>query len=235
MKEDLFQDGWREPGDDCERLAVYLMMASALVAGLWMCGYGLYDLTRPLTATGPASPRWLNALIVAFGLFLAVGGAIFLRSESRHWNLRGLNAERVVAGLFLTGFAILTIALEMDHPIATIAGFGLGLGVLGIALVVGLVCAFAPQLFVARYRLERAYVVARFALDDKHQEIPNASPPFEPSWTPCVRLRDGEGQLTTLRATTTAYEFAEPGAVGDAEVRGRRIRRFVPRRPVAKR
>jgi hypothetical protein len=234
MTEDLFGDGWRDPGDDCERLSVYLMMGSAIVAGLWMTGYGLYDLCQPLPADAIASPRWISVLAIGIGVALSVGGGIFLRSESRHWNLRGLNAERIVAGLFLTGFAVLLLALELEHPIAMVAGFGLGLGVLGIALVVGLVCAFAPGWFVPRYRLERAYVVTRFALDDKHLEIPDAPPPFEPSWTPCVRLRDEEGHLTTLSATSTAYELAQPGFIGDAEIRGRRIRRFVPRRVLSK-
>jgi hypothetical protein len=228
MSEDIWSEDWREPGDDCERLAVYTLTALGGVAGLWMMGSGVWGLMCPAETH---AREWFafNLVAIAVGLAMAVGGYGVLRAESRHWNLRGLTADRMVAGLFLFGFALMVIGVEMEHPVAIAAMLGAGVVVLGIALVVGLLCAFAPRLFVRRYRLPQAYVVERFALDDKLQAIPDAPLPFEPSWTPCVRLRTAEGELTTLRATPTAYEFALPGCLGDAQVRGYRVRQFTPR------
>jgi hypothetical protein len=36
--DELFTDGWREPGDDCERAMFYIIVAIELAMGLGMLG-----------------------------------------------------------------------------------------------------------------------------------------------------------------------------------------------------
>ncbi len=239
--EDIFTDGWRDPSDDCERLVCYILFAVGMIAGLAMFGHGLYEL---LSETGQG-PRLWGLFEAIFGGLLGGGGIALFVHESKHWDLRHLTAERVVAGGFLFGFALIFLGLQIashsgrtgshiqthstqDMEGALIAaGWLIGAGALNITLflVIGLAFAYAPNLQVRR-RLARTRIERRYAIDEKLNEIDEHPCPREDGFTPVVTLRLRDGRTRTLVCSETAYEMAKTGWTGTAVVRGKRLERF---------
>ena len=103
--DDLFNDGWREPGDDCERLALYLLFAIGTLAGFGMLGSGLWAFIHP----APHSGVGVNLFVFVMGVVMAGGGSWIFVHESRHWDLRHLTADRFVAGGLLFGLALVLL------------------------------------------------------------------------------------------------------------------------------
>ena len=232
--QELFGEGWREPGDDCERLMYLLIMGLGFPMGaLFALAPLLEEIRRPSRAHAG-----LLALGAPVGLALLVGTAVFFRREVRHWDLRRLTAERVVAGGFVLGFALMLLGLRFPGMAAHsgarggatsyLAMFGLmgvGVLVLFLSLAAGLVFAYAPAL--ARSRTFVATAEGRYAVDDKLGEWPDHPCPVEDGLRAIVVLVAAEGRRA-LPADPGAYALADPGRRGRATVRRGRLLRFRP-------
>lgn len=229
---DLFTDGWRELGDDTERLAGYILLALGGIAGVALAAYGvalwvnprLCGCERPSPHTSVAA---LCTLFIVVGLLMAGGVVAFFRQERRHWDLRGLNAERIVAGGFLFGFALLFIAFQMGQssqgdarPFLIAAG--LGVSDLVLFLAIGLAFAYAPRLRPKR-RLRAVYVMRRYALDDKLNELDDPASPYADGLCPLVVLRNPDGTCQTYHPTPAVWDLAEPGTGATAIVKGKEL------------
>lgn len=239
--EDIFTDGWRDPGDDCERLICYIVFAVGTLAGIAFLGHGLYELFRE----SRQSLRVLGLCEAVFGGFLGGSGIALFAHESKYWDLRHLTAERVVSGGFLFGFALVFMGLQIgSHTGRTgsqiqthsahqfegqmiAAGWLIGAGALDLTLflVLGLAFAYAPNLQIRR-RLAQTRIERRYAVDDKFNEIDEHPCPREDGFTPVITLRLRDGRTRTLVCAESAYEMAKTGWTGTAVVRGKRLERF---------
>lgn len=239
--DDLFHDGWRDPGDDCERAVYYIMFAIGLFMGLAFFGHGIYSLF-----TEAHQGARIFGLIEASlgGLFSGFGIHAFVK-ESKHWDLRHLTAERVVAGGFLFGFGLILMGLQIAsrtgaagshvHTHSTqefqgvflISGGLIAGGVVDVTLflLIGLAIAYAPACQI-RHRLARVRIERRYAIDDKLNQIEEHPCPREDGFTPVITLRLRDGRTKTLVCAESAYEVAKTGWTGTAVIRGKRLERF---------
>ena len=239
--EELFGDGWREPGDDLERTAFYTMVALVAVLGLGSLGWGIWA----LSGGAPRTERLEGLTAALFGAVAAGSGGAFFAKESRHWDLRHLTAERFVAGGFLFGFGLLLLGAEIvtrtgsagSHirvrtagdveASLTLGGWLAGAGALDLTifLILGLAFAYAPVVRI-RHRIAGARIERRYALDDKLGEIDDHPCPRDDGFTPVVTLRLRDGRTRTMVCAESAYERMRAGAVGTVVVRGKRLERF---------
>lgn len=240
--DELFSDGWREPSDDCERMANYIVFGFGTIVGLALFGYGIWIL-----ATGAARPVRLMGLFEALvGALMGGGGIVLFAKEWKHWDLRHLTADRFVAGGFLFGFALMLLGAQIatrtgsvgshvqshgphDFESGMIVCFGLfALGAVDVTLflIVGLIFAYAPHMRL-RHRLARTRIERRYAVDEKLNEIDDHPCPREDGLTPVVTLRLRDGRTRTLVCHESTYELVRVGRQGTAVVRGRRLERFL--------
>jgi hypothetical protein len=242
--EDIFpEEGWREPSDDAARLAVYILAVLTFLGGMAgsvYCGLLAFsakrveeELQRPAS---PADSYIFGTLSLSF-FAMTVGSIYFLVRESRHWNLRKLTAEKVVAGIFLFAVAIGIIAVWIlqsgsamaSAPVSAGLIFG-AFGIFLLALAIGLAVAAYQALSSRPRRLGRGRVIARYALDDKLQRIDAHPCPTSDGLTPVVEVQFLEGEVVTFRASSAAYEFAKPGLVGVMFGARKRLSTFKPER-----
>ncbi len=225
---ELFNDGWREPGDDCERLSYYITFAVSGLLGLATVGWGGWKL---FTGTHE-NVRIVGLLSIVVGGAMAAYVAVFFARERRHWDLRHLTADRVVAGGILFGIALALLGLQGNgrggnSAAATAALIALGGIVATFFLVVGLIVAYAPALSV-RHRLAGTRIERRYAIDEKLNEIDEHPCPRADGMTPVVTLRLRDGRTRTMVCAESAYEAVRLGASGTAVLRGKRLERFHP-------
>lgn len=238
---DLFNDGWRDPSDDCERMAHYIIFGVGTLAGLGMLSCGIFGL-----AHGAHSPQRLMGLFeILVGALMGGGGLVLLAKESKHWDLRHMTAERFVAGGFLSGFALILLGLQIGSRSGSVgshvqthgasdfeggllaAGWLVGAGavVLTFFLIVGLAFAYAPQMRIRR-RFAGVSIERRYALDDKLNEIDGHPCPRADGLTPVVVLRLRDGKTRRLVCAESTYEIVRVGGRGTAVVRGKRLEGF---------
>jgi len=236
MTEDLFDDGWRDPGDDFERAGVYFYMALGFIFGplmLWL-SYTMFFGQRVANSVHIVDIV-LGILALATGIAVPIGCFLFFRHEAKYWQLKKMTADRVVAGGMLTGLGVFFVALEFMSRGTTAGGnsiygllamFLLGAVIFLLFLLIGLVYAFWPK---PTRVWKNVAIISRYVLDDKLQEIPDAVGPFDEGWVPVIVLKTSEGEQRKLRASEDAYEMAYQGAVGTASVKERRMVKFSPR------
>ncbi|MEA2553487.1 MAG: hypothetical protein QOJ65_1663 [Fimbriimonadaceae bacterium] len=210
------------------------MMAVGFVAGPFLLWFS-YDALFGQHLNGRlALDMVFGVLALAMGLVMPIGAFLFFRKEVKHWRLKKMTADRVVAGGMLTGIGLAWIAFEYGSQSYGAHGEGLGLlamfllggAIFALFLAVGLVYAFWPK---PTRTWRNVAIVTRYALDDKLLEIPDASGPFEDGWVPVVIVKTSRGEQRKMPASETAYEMAYRGAVGTAWVRERKLVRFTPR------
>lgn len=230
MSENLFSDGWRDPTDDVERAGNYLLAATGFFTGPLMVWFGV-------TMFSPCSPCGndpsvqvfsvvMGILGIAMGIAFPIGAYLFFRSESKHWNLKKMTADRFVAGGMLAGLGLVWIGFQGGDAGGLVALTILGAIVFLLFLAIGLVCAYWP----AKTRvLRNVLVVQRYALDDKLQEHSEAVAPSADGWTPVIEVKNIDGKVSRFPAREAAYETAEVGTEGDACVQSGRLVNFRPR------
>lgn len=243
--EALFSEGWREPGDDCERLSIYILFFLGVPMGIACALYGAYAIFHGLETHGRNSAldgEILGPVAIVVGLGMAASGSIFLWKESHHWDLKKLNAEKIVSGGFLFGFALMLLGFEVQRGVyaghghglgaymATGGFFGLGAADLLAFLFIGLVCAYWQKVPFSRRTMKSVYVVGRYAVDDCLNRIPDHPNPTEEGCTPYVVLRTSDGKLMTLRANESSYDLADPESIGDAVQFHHHLEKFSPHR-----
>jgi len=227
----LFTDDWRDPSDDCERGMYYLLMFAGLVGGVALAIGSGHELIHETTC------RWLYGLGILLGAGISASCAGFLWHESKYWDLRRLSLERFVAGGFLFGFALILLAVRFpqlsngqasDPRVWASAGIVLIVG--GVAdilffLFFGLVAAYWPRFANRKRVVSSAYVLDRYVVDGKGNNIGDF--PFfnTPDCYGIVRLRV-DGKVFKAVTSPTAYDLAEPGALGNAIMRGKRLASF---------
>lgn len=223
--EDIFGDGWRDPSEDIQRLAVYILAAIGSAFGVVSTGYGLYEIvvrradlsvTLALALAGPA---------------LAYPCLKFLKRESRHWDFSYIDAEIVITSGFMLGFAFLFIGL-LGAELGVLAVFFLfgcvavGCAILLLSLIGGFICAYWHKLPGTKQVMRDILIEERYAVDDKLQKIPNHPSPHEDGYTPCVRVRTPNGHYVELTCTQAAYQLAKPGSRGTAQLIAYRMMAF---------
>ncbi len=244
--EQLFTDGWRDPGDDCARLGYYIVMALCFVMGPLMVWFGIFMFRG---GPEPTNDTRLRAFGILFGLLgLATGTAMpifayfFFKKESKYWNLKKMTADRVVAGGMLFGIAVMWIGLRVaaqgntagtpHDPRAALLAMGalflLGIAIFIIFLLIGLVYALLPR-FGRTKILRNVRVVDRFALDEMLEEREAIASPSQEGWTAVITLTTQKGENLRLHANDNAFEMAYPNALGVAEIRAGRLIGFHPR------
>lgn len=246
MDEDLFPDGWREPSDDCERMAYYIVYAfTGLIctAGVVIGLIGLMTIWAP----HPLGSAWG---LLCLPLLIPV--LVFFCREIKHWDMKHLSAERFVASGFCFGFGLMIVGamllrggpgrsvhVSSGHDYgALLKAFlifeGLGFADLVLFLFIGLFIAYLPKMRLPR-RFPCVCVERRYALDDKGNEIENPACPFEDHLLPFIRLRCSDGRRFLVRPTLTSYDLAEPGHLGEAVVRGSVLEAFRANREITRR
>jgi hypothetical protein len=253
--EELFCDGWRDPGDDSQRAMVYFLMFFGLVGGLALAVYGFWGLLHAkafaLEMAGKSGSRQLAAVVgssmIAIGSLIALASGAFLLKESKRWDLKHFTMERFVAGGFLLGFGLFVLGFETMQGTAhahtatdssqgmemmpMIVCFAAGAIDLVFFLFVGLICAYLPKLR-RRRNLSAVTVDTRMAIDEKLNYIEDHPCPWEDGLEAVVRLRLKDGSRLWLRPTPAAYDFASTGSYGVATVKGKVLERFEPKQRI---
>lgn len=234
--EDLFpEEGWREPGDDASRLAAYILMALGAILGLVGAIYFGIGAADPVRFNGTEDQHVDPVLLVFFAIISGVVAVLciyFLAKESRHWNLKNLNAERVIAGLFLLSISVGVISVWMLQSGASEAAIGVFIvwalagGLFLVALISGLVVVGLQFSSKRPRNLGKGRIVAKYALDDKLQRIDNHPCPIEDGLTAMVEVEFIAGGRKTFQANANAYELAKSGSVGMAFGCGNQLKSF---------
>jgi hypothetical protein len=132
---DLFPEGWREPGDDIQRLAYYVLMAVGAIGGLFGAGW---------MAFAKGAGHFHPLARIALGLAcLGISGAVawFFKRESKTWQI-GFTAEKVIAGGFELGIAFIFLGFLFNRFAGYGSGQGAGLvriGIFGTCFAIGAV------------------------------------------------------------------------------------------------
>ncbi len=225
---ELFNDGWRDPTDSAERMMVLVLMAIGTLGGGGLAGYAVALLSHRVkddSVKGPGTALFF--LVMGAGIFM--GCVAFFWKEKKHWDLKHLTAERVVAGIFVLGFAFFMLGFEFigaqhgihENPLPAAAlTWVAGATVCLFGLIVGLLCA-GWDAFKDRPKRLRATVTKRYAVNAALDEIEDAGSPEQNGWTPVVELRTSDGQCLRVRPVDWVYGVCEPGTTGVFTLRGR--------------
>jgi hypothetical protein len=216
------------------RLIAYIWRGVGLIGGALLAGSGSSWVYNSISgAEFDAGSLVVGLIFVVVGLGLFAWRLQFFLREFKHWNLRQLTAERVVAGMFLLGIGLVVIGIRMSLPtmpllMANPAYFVpfLGLGLICLATLIGLIFAFAPTIASRTRILKAAVVMDRYVLDDRAMVRHFEEISGDERWTQIVKLRTAAGRELTLVAKNGSFEFASPGAQGNATVKGDRLVRF---------
>ncbi len=223
--ENIFGEGWRDPSEDIQRLAIYIVASVGSALGVVAAGYGLYELRAQQTEI------YITLAMLFGGLLLAYPSIKFLKGESRLWEFGYIDAEQVVTSGFMLGFAFLFIG-ALGAEIGAIAivfmtvSVGLGLALLLLSLILGFICAHWHKLPWAKTVWHDVLIEERYAMDKMAQKIPNHPSPSEDGFTPCVRVRTSKGEYYELTCTHEAYRMAKPGSKGLARLIKYRVMAF---------
>ena len=246
MRDPLFHDGWREPSDDLFRTMYFISWALGFLGGIGLFIYSLGAIFGRSDVQVETSPGEHSAIPGLPIFFLILSELLMLRTglklypEIKRLRSSKMKADAVVAGAFLTGFALILLGMEdMAWSRRTLHSnsFGwatwasiliiCGVAVLLITLVVGLVIAFAPNVHFTR-TLANVIVESRYGIDKKLMEIYDHPNPVEEECVPMVRLKAPDGKVLLLRAGAVAYDLAAPGMRGTAQIAGSRLKSFKP-------
>jgi len=158
--------------------------------------------------------RALVAMFIVGPILCAIGIVIGARAGNV-W-MRNLHAHRV--GGSAESIARLCLVLII-----------LGAAIFLVAVVLGLVAAFAPSVF-GKPRSGRVRVAARFFLQE--DGTPNMGDiPSDVAAKRCLRLVFDDGYTDDSRCDEFVYEQAPEGTQGVAEVKGNRLLSFRPAAP----
>ena len=241
MRDPLFHDGWRDPGDDLHRMVYYVAWVLGFLGGFSMAIYSIALIARNgviqvETWPGYESPiPGLPILLLLLGLLTMLRTGLRLYPEIRKARKKKLTADAVIAGGFLSGFALLLLGLERlmwaDGRPAYVADLIiLGAIVLAVSLIAGLIIAFLPKLVSIPRNLPNVLVEGRYGIDKRLMEIYDHPNPIDEGCTAVVQLRTPEGKVLTLKTGSAAYDLAVPGIKGTARIAGTRLKSFQPAR-----
>jgi hypothetical protein len=248
--QDLFPDGWREPGDDTQRLSIYIMMGFGLLVFAFLVVLGALQLIRPdiaqqMLGRTSTSRNWVQGLVelVAGGIG-STGIVIFFAHETRTWNLKKLSADRVIAGGFLTGMALFLIGARLGlqthsyasdtaglRAIALMGGVGLGGTVCLLSFFAGLAFAIAEKIQDRPHKFGQVMIERRYGLDDRLMEYEDHPSPYEDGLKPVVVCRTKDGRRMMFSTSPDAYDLATPGKIGSAVIHAKHLDQFHPLKP----
>ena len=243
MSEELFNHGWRDPGDDSHRMVYYVSWTLGFIGSIFLGAYSISMLTRHQAVTIDTMPGDSASFPVLPWFLLALSVLTMLRTglklfpEIKRARKQKLTAEAFIAGGFLAGAALILLGLERSlwangNPARVAILVIAGAIVLAGTLAAGILFAFLPKLAAIPKTHEGAIVESRYAIDKRLMEIYDHPNPVDEGCVPMVLLRTKDGKVLTLRAGAVPYELASPGATGTARVAGTRLTAFRPlRRP----
>jgi hypothetical protein len=240
---DILHECWRDPGDDTERLGIYIGGVLSLLLSLSVNVLGLGLIVAPgfvlprLEHSAPWLTRgWCIPLILLGGGVSAVIMLFFVH-ESRHWDLRKITADKVVAGSLLAGLVLFFVGLRVSmgrsvhvEDMRTQWLIGLAVTIIGavlllVSFVAGLCFAAAEALHMRPRKLE-VLIDRRYGLDVNLVEHENEASAWERGLTPMIACRTKDGSKLVVSADPDAYDLADPGAIGMAELRGKTLISF---------
>jgi hypothetical protein len=242
--QDLFGEGWRDPGDDTARVTYYLAAIAAMLGGMALFYYGTIFTKDRVSASvtaqaygamvGWAAAMITNAALCAGGIFATLK---FFRREIKKWDMDYVNAEKVISNGFLISIAMFMIGTEM---IAT-GGFAGGIAsfypvfaalvIFFLSFLGGLFCAMYHRLPLATETLHGAMITGRYALTDKAYRIPDHFDPGAEGYKGYVMIRTHDGRHFDVPTTEGFYALCKPGAQGKVTLNRGRMVEFVPERP----
>lgn len=223
--ENIFGEGWRDPSEDIQRLAIYIIASIGAALGVVATGYGLYELKVH------QAELYITLVMLLGGPIIGYPSFKFLKNESKLWQIGYIDAETVVTSGFMLGFAFLFIGVLGSELGAVAVLFlmgcvGLGISLLFLSLILGFICAFWHKLPWAKTVWHDVLIEERYAMDKMAQKVPNHPAPNEDGFTPCVRVRTSKGEYYELTCTLEAYRMAKPGSKGLARLIKYRVMAF---------
>lgn len=233
--ERLFNEDYRDPADDAQRLAIYALFICGVFGGIWIVVEGIREWVAgpsPGTLRNPATQSFhpfMVALIAVVGFLMSAGSAWLLFHESKRWKLKGLTWDKFIYGGIDLAFGIMWLGVEFGsgHPMGMFAIVGVGVAVLLLFMFIAIGYALWEQ-----YRPPKTFrnvlVRTRFAVDDRLMEVFDHPCPVEDGLLPVVELLTVQGQNLKLKASSRAYENASEGVRGHAKVRGKTLLNFRP-------
>jgi hypothetical protein len=243
MRDPLFHDGWRDPGDDLHRSVFYVAWVLGFLGGFSLSIYSVglmarHGVIQVETWPGyhspiPGLPIWLLIL----GLLTMLRTGLKLYPEIRKIRRKHLRADAFIAGGFLAGVAMILLGLERimwaEGPPGSLAGLVIaGVVVVVASLFTGLLIAFLPKLTQIPRTVSNTLVESRYGIDKRQMEIYDHPNPADEDCIPMVQLKTPDGKVLTLKAGAVAYDLAAPGMRGTARIAGSRLRSFHPSRRV---
>jgi hypothetical protein len=211
--DELFSDGWRAPYNDTERLAVYIVFVAGCIGSIAAIGFCSSHLIKPLsTEDRNYMPPALCWVAIVLSALMLVCTAFFFNKERKHWNLKQLTLERVFAGIFCFWIALGCIGrwIIVEGSIYGAVLFPIALAGLILTMLVALPIAYSDKLFPKKQVFEQAFVLRRFAVDDKGEEHDDYVAPFDFGMKGYVTLRQMNVGTITLPTTYGTYDLADP-------------------------
>ena len=243
MRDNLFNDGWRDPGDDLHRMVYYLSWALGFLGGLGLVVYSIGLIARQGVIQVETWPGYHSPIPGLPILFFILGLLFMLRTglkmypeidRVRRIRKKKPTADAIVAGGFLAGFALILLGLERmmwadGRPARVAVLIIAGSIVLAASLLGGLAIAYLPKLSIPK-TINNATVESRYGIDKKLMEVFDHPNPTQEGCVAMVLLRTPDGRVLKLRAGATAYDLAAPGMRGTAQIAGSRLKSFKPTR-----
>jgi hypothetical protein len=172
-----------------------------------------------------------------------VGIAFVFAKEAKHWDLKRVSADKVVAGGFMLGIAVGYLGLRMgaggrydpqgnvmERALMLFGGAGIGAAICLVSLTIGLIYAFREALQERPRKIGQLMVDRRYGLDANLAQHENHPCPWEDGIKAVVICRTADGKRLKLWAGENAYDLADPGKVGSAVTKGSKLQEFHPRR-----
>ena len=239
MPDELFSEGWRDPGDDAHRMLYYVSWALGFVGGIGLSLYSISLILRHRGVSIEVEPGdstaigYLPYLLAPLGLLLAARAALKLYPEVKRLKGQRHSPEALVAGGFVLGGTLVFLGLERMLWTASQTRIEIffisGIVVLAVSFGAGIVMAISPKLRARPRTLESVVIESRYAMDKRLMEIEDHPDPFGEGCIAMVRLRTPAGEVLDLRAGPAAYDAAERGRRGQARIAGKRLMAFAPR------
>ncbi|HEY3781715.1 MAG TPA: hypothetical protein VGL56_11560 [Fimbriimonadaceae bacterium] len=239
---EVFSEGYREPGDEVVRLSFYVLLAAALCGSAAAVFLELYSFVTTRHGLNGKS-LGLDIAITLLCLLLSAFVGLFFVKEAKYWDLKRLSADKVVAGGFMLGMAVVYLGFRLgggpryegrgdlaERAVFGFGGVGVGIAICLLSLAVGLFFAFAEKFEERPKRINQLMIDRRYGLDANLMEHENHPCPWEDEMQAVVICRTLDGKRLKFFAGESAYDLADPGKIGAAVTRGWKLQEFHPKR-----
>lgn len=230
FESDLFpEEGvWRNPGDDSRRMGCYILAALGLLVGPGVTAVYVSEAGIP----DDLGLKVFVGFLILFGWTISFLCGRFLRRESKQWKLRGMTADRVLAGIVTLAFGFVWIGALVFRPSPRVSNGGgavpLALGawsiagaLAAIAFVVGVLYALW-EIFLHRTRWERSVLIReKFSGNAADLRIDDVTRSLVDGQRGVLVYSDRKGRAWKVLADDHLFNLAPIGERVDLQIRNR--------------